>query len=245
MAGRLGDHPLEGARALLPLQRGDIGGEGLGGAHQGGVHLHVELHAVGAWPEAKGLHGAGVGARQQDGAPGQRSDRVEVPLHGERLAPRARPARRRQAGEEGVGAALGRERNIEDADLGLRERRHAAAVGVGEQLAAEADAEQRQRSRHRVPQQRLLGPEPGVQALLVRLLRAAHGEHRVVSVQRRQRLAPPGIAGPPGDPRLVHHRAEDTRNVDLRMPDDEDPARRAGRGHPLPEPVGGQRRAVG
>ena len=61
-----------------------------------------------------------------------------------------------------------------------------------------------------------------MEVLLVGLLRAAHGEHRAVAVERRQRLAPPRIARLPGNPRVVHHLAEDTRNVDLRMLDDED-----------------------
>ena len=74
-------------------------------------------------------------------------------MHGERV--------RREPCEEGVGAAFLGEREVEDADLALVERRHRAAVGVGQQLAAEADAEHRHAPRHRVPQQRLLGASQG------------------------------------------------------------------------------------
>ena len=145
---------------------------------------------------------------------GQRGHRVQVPLHGERV--------RREPCEERVGAALLGEREVEDADLALVERRHGAAVGVGQQLAAEADAEHRHAPRHRVPQQRLLVCEPGIEVLLVGLLRAAHGEHGVVVFEARHRLALPRVERMPGDAGLLHHPAEGAGLVDLGMPDDED-----------------------
>ena len=102
--------------------------------------------------------------------------------------------------------------------------RHGAAVGIRQKLAAEADAEHRHALRHGIPQQRLLRPEPGMEVLLVRLLRPAHGEHGVVVLERRKGLALPGVARLPGDAYRRHDLAEEAGLVDLRMPDDQHPA---------------------
>ena len=117
------------------------------------------------------------------------------------------------------------QREIENADLGFGERRHRAAMGIGQELAAQADAEHRKPARDGLTQERLLGAEPGVEMLLIGLLGAAHDEQRIAILERRHRLAPIGLDGLAGDTGFVHDLAEDTRPVDLRMLEDQNPGR--------------------
>src|SRR5690606_17691742 len=87
------------------------------------------------------------------------------------------------------GALLG-QAHVHEADLGRFGRPDRAAERLGKELVAEAETEERHSAlRDRLPDERLLGGEPGVDVLLPDVHRAAEGPEGVITVDSGQGVA--------------------------------------------------------
>ncbi len=134
----------------------------------------MELHSPGRVSDPESLRADRV-FRQEHSAR-RDVERVAVPFEGvEALG---------QGAHHGVGCALGRELDLDPADLRARRGADVRSGRTGEQLAAEADAHERLTALDGVPQKVVLAGEPGVPVLLVHVHRAAEDDERVEALGR-------------------------------------------------------------
>src|SRR5579863_6095951 len=141
-------------------------------------HLRMELKPPGTVAETVCLQTARAG-RERDGS-GRQWNLVAVPLERGEAGP--------DRSEQRVGGALRGDLHLIPADLRMRELLRARSVGFGNQLGAEADAEQRHLVPERLHEEPLLGREPRVAVLLMRVGRTTEAHDRVIGARARRRF---------------------------------------------------------